>query len=87
MRKELSAFFALLLLCHLAQHRVEARVAPAIFRVGILIPESGRSEAQLLRGLGDELRDRGYQEGKNLLSKFATPRETEARWNRRRPTS
>jgi putative ABC transport system substrate-binding protein len=35
-------------------------------RLGILVPEMGRSQSQAVKGLGEELRRLGYQERKNL---------------------
>lgn len=36
-------------------------------RVGILVPEMGRQQSQLLKGLNEELKRLGFQERKNLL--------------------
>jgi putative ABC transport system substrate-binding protein len=41
--------------------------APQVFRLGILIPESGLGESQTIKGLKDALREQGYVEGENLL--------------------
>ena len=36
-------------------------------RVGILVQEMGRSQAQAIKGLSEELKRLGYQERKNLI--------------------
>ena len=46
---------------------VRAGEAPHIVRIGILIPESGRSETQSVRGLRDALKELGYKERENIL--------------------
>ena len=40
---------------------------PRVFRLGILIPESGAGESQTIKGLKDGLREQGHIEGENLL--------------------
>src|SRR5215467_13936153 len=40
---------------------------PRVFRLGILIPESGYGESQTIKGLKDGLREQGYIDGENLL--------------------
>ena len=42
-------------------------VAPRVFRIGILVPESGLGESQTIKGLKDGLKDLGYTEGENLI--------------------
>ncbi len=54
---------ALFLLCLTA---TQAQESARIARVGILIPESLRSESQAVKGLREGLKELGYQEGKNL---------------------
>ena len=46
---------------------INAGEAPRLFRIGILIPESGRSETQSVRGLRDGLKELGYKERENIL--------------------
>ena len=46
---------------------IHAREAPRLPRVGILIPESGRPEAQSVKGLRDGLKELGYKERENIL--------------------
>jgi len=41
--------------------------APRLPRIGILIPESGRSESQSIKGLRDGLKELGYKERENIL--------------------
>jgi putative ABC transport system substrate-binding protein len=43
-----------------------ADAAAALFRVGVMIPDSRRSEIQVIKGLREELKALGYQEGKNI---------------------
>lgn len=38
-----------------------------VWRIGILIPESGRPETQSVKGLRDGLKELGYKEGQNIL--------------------
>jgi len=54
---------ALFLLCLTA---TQAQESARIASVGILIPESLRSESQAVKGLREGLKELGYQEGKNL---------------------
>jgi putative tryptophan/tyrosine transport system substrate-binding protein len=46
---------------------IYAGEAPRISRVGILIPESGRSETQSIKGLRDGLKELGYKERENIV--------------------
>jgi putative ABC transport system substrate-binding protein len=46
---------------------VEAGDAPAMARIGVLIPESGRPETQSVRGLRDTLKELGYKERENIV--------------------
>ena len=46
---------------------INAGEAPRLPRVGILIPESGRSESQSIKGLRDGLKELGYKERENIL--------------------
>jgi putative ABC transport system substrate-binding protein len=41
--------------------------AAALFHVGILIPESRRSESQVVKGVRDNLKELGYREGNNII--------------------
>jgi putative ABC transport system substrate-binding protein len=41
--------------------------AQRIYRVGLLIPESGPGESQTIKGFKDRLKDLGYTEGDNLV--------------------
>jgi putative tryptophan/tyrosine transport system substrate-binding protein len=43
-----------------------ADAAAALFRVGVMIPSARRSEMQEIKGLREELKVLGYQEGKNI---------------------
>jgi putative ABC transport system substrate-binding protein len=45
----------------------EAQRSPRIPHIGILVPESGRSESQSIRGLRDGLKGLGYKEGENIV--------------------
>jgi len=46
---------------------INAGEAPRLPRIGILIPESGRSESQTVKGLRDGLKELGYKERENIL--------------------
>ncbi len=46
---------------------VQAEQSPRLFRVGLLIPESGRPETQSVRGLRDGLKELGYKERENIV--------------------
>ena len=46
---------------------INAGEAPRLPRIGILIPESGRSESQSVKGLRDGLKELGYKERENIL--------------------
>jgi putative tryptophan/tyrosine transport system substrate-binding protein len=46
---------------------MNAGEAPRLPRIGILIPESGRSESQSIKGLRDGLKELGYKERENIL--------------------
>src|SRR5262245_17392165 len=46
---------------------INAGEAPRLPRIGILIPESGRSESQSVKGLRDGLKALGYKERENIL--------------------
>ena len=46
--------------------RPPVHAGPAPFRVGIVIPDSRRSETQVVTGLRDELKTLSYLEGKNI---------------------
>jgi putative ABC transport system substrate-binding protein len=43
-----------------------ADAAAALFRVGVMIPDSRRSDTQVIRGLREGLKALSYQEGKNI---------------------
>lgn len=58
----LAAFILALLFAQ--AHGGEVSSSP---RLGVLIPESLRSESQAVKGLRDGLRELGHQEGKNIL--------------------
>jgi putative tryptophan/tyrosine transport system substrate-binding protein len=51
----------------LAASVVKAGEAPPMARIGILVPESGRSETQSIKGLRDGLKELGYREKENML--------------------
>jgi putative ABC transport system substrate-binding protein len=53
--------------CWATSSGVYGGVAPRVFRIGILIPESAPGESQTIKGLRDGLRDLGYIEGENLV--------------------
>jgi putative tryptophan/tyrosine transport system substrate-binding protein len=40
---------------------------PRTYRIGILVPEMGRAQSQATKGLKDEFRQLGYQEGKQIV--------------------
>src|SRR5688572_21252212 len=44
-----------------------AQAQPRIPRVGFLLPEMGRSQSESIKGIRDELKEIGYQEGKSIL--------------------
>ena len=46
---------------------ISAGEASRLPRIGILIPESGRSETQSIKGLRDGLKELGYKERENIL--------------------
>jgi putative ABC transport system substrate-binding protein len=46
---------------------INAGEPPRLPRIGILIPESGRSETQSIKGLRDGLKELGYKERENIL--------------------
>ena len=46
---------------------INAGEASRLSRIGILIPESGRSETQSIKGLRDGLKELGYKERENIL--------------------
>lgn len=54
------ALLVVLFVATLAQAQTQARV-------GILLPEMGRAQSQVLKGLNEELKRLGFQERKNLL--------------------
>lgn len=56
--------------CLLGAFIVQAEQASRLFRVGLLIPESGRSETQSVRGLRDGLKEFGYKERENILTEM-----------------
>jgi putative ABC transport system substrate-binding protein len=45
---------------------IGAGETPRMFRIGILVPESGRPEAQSVKGLRDRLKELGYKEKTNI---------------------
>ena len=46
---------------------INAGEASRLSRIGVLIPESGRSETQSVKGLRDGLKELGYKEKENIL--------------------
>ena len=46
---------------------INAGEASRLPRIGVLIPESGRSETQSVKGLRDGLKELGYKERENIL--------------------
>jgi putative ABC transport system substrate-binding protein len=46
---------------------IHAGETPRMFRIGVLVPESGRSETQSVKGLRDELKELGYKERENIV--------------------
>src|SRR3990172_3494654 len=62
MKKMFFSALFLLLVPTATQAQESARIAS----VGVLIPESLRSESQAVKGLREGLKELGYQEGKNL---------------------
>ena len=57
--------FALLILFLLTP--MAADTQPRIPRLGVLVPELGRSQSQAVKGFVDELKQLGYQERKNIF--------------------
>ncbi|MGE5303707.1 MAG: ABC transporter substrate-binding protein [Alphaproteobacteria bacterium] len=49
---------------------IAAQGQPRIARVGILVPDMGRSQSQAIKGFRDELKQLGYQERKTILLKI-----------------
>ena len=66
MSKKKFTFFSTMLIFILGLSGAEAQRTPRIPRIGILIPESGPSESQTLKGLRDGLKELRYEEGENL---------------------
>jgi len=65
-RKTLFIFFMLTSLGWTSSPELSGAV-PRVFRLGILIPESGPGESQTIKGLKDGLHEQGYVEGENLF--------------------
>jgi putative ABC transport system substrate-binding protein len=60
-------FFSATTIFILGLSGAEAQRSPRIPHIGILIPESGRSETQSVKGLRDGLKELGYKERENIL--------------------
>ena len=67
MSKDLLALFLPLTIFLFGLSGAAGQQASSIPRMGILIPESSRSESQVIKGLRDELKELGYREGKQIL--------------------
>ncbi len=63
----LAVILSAMALCLFGAFAINAGEASRPFRIGILIPESGRSEAQSIKGLRDGLKELGYKERENIL--------------------
>jgi putative ABC transport system substrate-binding protein len=59
--------FILLAIGLLAPTAVQAQAQARIPRLGILVPDMGRSQSQAIKGLRDELKRLGHQEGKTIV--------------------
>src|SRR6266550_5063247 len=67
MISRLAVVLSVMTFCLIGASVIHAREAPRLSRVGILIPESGRPEAQSVKGLRDGLKELGYKERENIL--------------------
>jgi putative tryptophan/tyrosine transport system substrate-binding protein len=67
MSKKKFKFFSAMTILVLGLSGAEAQRPSRIPRIGILIPESGRPEAQSVKGLRDGLKELGYKERENIL--------------------
>jgi putative tryptophan/tyrosine transport system substrate-binding protein len=67
MSKKKFKYFSATTIFVLGLSGAEAQRPPQIPRMGILIPESGRSETQSVKGLRDGLKELGYKERENIL--------------------
>src|SRR5215472_603125 len=65
--KAITVFFALASLSWTSSSILYGAAPSRVFRLGILIPESGYGESQTIKGLKDGLREQGYIDGENLL--------------------
>lgn len=67
MRKIFTILFVLTSLCWTILPRLYGGAPPRIFRIGVLIPESGSGESQTIKGLRERLKELGYIEGENVI--------------------
>src|SRR5215467_6723910 len=67
MRKKTPVFLFLTKLLLLVLAVGYGHSAQRVYRVGLLIPESGPGESQTVKGFKDRLKDLGYTEGDNLI--------------------
>lgn len=65
--KRIAISLSALILFPIVLTGAKAVQSPRIPRIGILIPESGQSESQSVKGLRDGLKALGYKERKNIL--------------------
>jgi len=68
MSKEVYIIFWTLAIFLIGLRGADTSEAASYPRVGILIPEAGRQESQVIRGFQDELKSLGYLEGKSILT-------------------
>jgi len=66
-RRPWVVFFGAVALSWILLSGLHAEAAQRIFRLGLLIPESGPGESQTIKGLKDRLKELGYTEGENLV--------------------
>ena len=62
MISRLAVVLSVMTLCLFGASVIRGGAAPRQFRIGILIPESGRPETQSVKGLRDGLKELGYKE-------------------------
>ena len=67
MSKKRFQFFSATTIFILGLSVAEAQRPPQIPRIGILIPEAGRSETQSVKGLREVLKELGYKEKENIV--------------------
>jgi putative tryptophan/tyrosine transport system substrate-binding protein len=66
MISRLAVVLSVMTLCLFGASVIRGGAAPRQFRIGILIPESGRPETQSVKGLRDGLKELGYKERQDI---------------------